>query len=157
MKIRPDFDISANGDHASFIAASNILDLALAAGECGQALREDFGCDTDATKMAEEFVRNVHKAPTLWSDTGIERYTVANSSPREWASRHERFLEEAAHLLSLLTLNARVATGHAHLEPLARLRSKVEQGRKDTRQRADGLDAALAAALETRLPALSSN
>jgi hypothetical protein len=157
MRDRPDFDIPAKGDHVSFIAATNILDLALAAGECGQALREDFGCETQATMMANEFVRKVRDAPRMWSGVNETRYVVANSSAKEWKMRHEAIVEEAAGVFSLLALHSELATGVSHHEPLSRLRSKVEAGRRETRYRAARLDTALTAALKGPRPASSSN
>ncbi|MCZ7860903.1 hypothetical protein O9X98_05755 [Agrobacterium salinitolerans] len=118
------------GDPVSFRLMSNLMDIASAAGECAEAMRTDFECDTDATVAALRLVDNIKRHRRIVHDGGDESHRTWDHSREMWASIHAKILSEGFAIYSRLREHSAVTLGTSHSEPLARLATKISHGFK---------------------------
>jgi hypothetical protein len=118
------------GDPVAFRLMSNLMDIASAAGECAEAMRTDFECDTDATVAALRLVDRIKSHRRIVHDGRDESHRTADHSSERWASIHADILSEGFSIYARLREHSAVALGNAHSEPLSRLASKISLGFK---------------------------
>lgn len=109
VKPRP----SLGGDSMILRLMLNLVDIALAAGECAEAMRSDFGRDLEATASASRLIERVKLS---WSgeDARIEEtHRTSDHTREEWASWHAEVLVEAfaiySHCASIRRLRSATA------------------------------------------------
>jgi hypothetical protein len=117
-------------DPLSFQLMSNLMDIASAAGECAEAMRTDFECDTDATVAALRLVDSIKRSRTVVHDSADESHRTWDHSREMWASIHANILSEGFSIYARLREYSAVTLGNGHSEPLARLAGKISQGFK---------------------------
>ncbi|MCV9964762.1 hypothetical protein OIU34_22995 [Pararhizobium sp. BT-229] len=118
------------GDPVSFRLMSNLMDIASAAGECAEAMRTDFECDTDATVAALRLVDRVKTHRRIVHDSCNESHGKGDHSRDRWASIHADVLSEGFSVYARLREYSAVTLGNAHSEPLTRLAAKISVGFK---------------------------
>lgn len=118
------------GDPVSFRLMVNLMDIASAAGECAEAMRTDFECDTAATVAALRLVDSVKTHRRVVHDSCNESHVTSDHSRDKWASIHADVLSEGFSVYVRLREHSAVALGSAHTEPLTRLAAKISLGFK---------------------------
>jgi hypothetical protein len=108
---------------------SNIMDIALAAGECAEAMRSDFGCDTDATAAASRLVEQVKTSRLLANCSGSgDSHRTWDHSREDWAFKQAKILDDSFSIYARLREHSTVTLGNRHSGPLARLARKISEG-----------------------------
>ncbi|MCS4089104.1 hypothetical protein [Rhizobium sp. BK176] len=117
------------GDSVSFRLMSNIIDIALAVGECAEAMRSDFGCDTDATAAASRLVAEVRMSRLLAKDSGSDdSHRTSDHSREDWSFKQAKILGDGFSIYVRLREYSAVTLGNRHAEPLSRLARKISEG-----------------------------
>jgi hypothetical protein len=113
----------------SFRLMSNIIDIALAAGECAEAMRSDFGLDLEAAASATLLVERVKLFRRSVEDGRLdETHRTSGHTREEWAALHAEALAEGFAVYARLREISAVSLGNRHAEPLSRLALRISDG-----------------------------
>lgn len=117
------------GDSMSFRLISNLMDIALAAGECAESMRSDFGRDLEATASETRLVERVELSRRSVEDGRVdETHRTSDHTREEWAARHAEILVEGFAVYAQLRECSTVALGNRHTDPLSRLARRISDG-----------------------------
>jgi hypothetical protein len=108
---------------------SNIMDIALAAGECAEAMRSDIGRETDATAAASRLVAEVKLSGLMDKDSGSdESHMTSDHSREDWSFKQAKILDDGFAVYARLREYSAVTLGNRHSESLARLARRISEG-----------------------------
>lgn len=119
---------AAAGDYVAFRRASNILDLALSAAECADALEIARGEDCAAAQSARRFFDGI-RTNLVFCDTGRKmEHLHLGDHDVDWETKHGNCLLEASEILDLLGQAGSSVRNERFRVCISRLRQKVLDG-----------------------------